>query len=194
MLVLQKFCDVCAGVLLCCLRILSSPPKSINKRLGNELNIFKGQLNLMFSSRWSFCLLLWKHFPIQKIVQRAVSEFLLRLFLSVIGQFPLHVVYKSNMSRRLSEQLPGSLETNLFLTFFTKRQLKIVVESWQPLLSQPTFLTFLTYLTYPTYLTYLTYLAYLPYLLNFFKTLGTVVWIGFPPPPPQASVSSSLSS
>jgi hypothetical protein len=38
-----------------------------------------------------------------------------------------------------------------------------MVESWQPLLSQPTFLPYLTYLTYPSYLTYLTYLTYRTY-------------------------------
>ncbi len=71
-----------------------------------------------------------------------------------------------------------------FFTIFV-RLLYNLVESWQPRLSQPTFLTFLTYLiylTFPTYLTYLsyliyltylTYLTYLPYLPNLFKTLGT---------------------
>ncbi len=44
---------------------------------------------------------------------------------------------------------------HLFFTIFVRLLLNLV-EDWQLLLTQP---TFLTYLTYPTYLTYLTYLT-----------------------------------
>ena len=57
-------------------------------------------------------------------------------------------------------------QQNVFFTIFV-RLLWNLVENWQLLLTQPTFLTFLTYLTYltyPTYLTYLTHLTYLTYL------------------------------
>jgi hypothetical protein len=58
-----------------------------------------------------------------------------------------------------------------FFIHFCQTAVKSGIESWQPLLSQP---TYLTYLTYPTYLTYLTYLPYITYLPNLFKTPDTL--------------------